>query len=55
MLKKKQKDIMHCSAIDKSIAEILSTIDEEGIRENTVFILTSDHGEMLGSQGVDPN
>ena len=44
----------HCSAIDKSIAEILSTIDEEGIRENTVFILTSDHGEMLGSQGVDP-
>ena len=44
----------HCSAIDKSIGDILATIDDAGIRENTIFIFTSDHGEMLGSQGVSP-
>lgn len=44
----------HCTAVDKSIGEILATIDDAGIRENTIFIFTSDHGEMLGSQGVNP-
>lgn len=44
----------HCSAIDKSIGDILATIDDAGIKENTIFIFTSDHGEMLGSQGVRP-
>lgn len=44
----------HCTALDKSIGDILHTIDETGIRENTIFIFTSDHGEMLGSHGVNP-
>ena len=44
----------HCSALDKSIGDILATIDDEGIRDNTIFIFTSDHGEMLGAQGVRP-
>jgi len=44
----------HCSALDKSIGDILATIDDEGIRDNTIFIFTSDHGEMMGAQGVRP-
>ena len=44
----------HCSAIDKSIGEILATVDDAGIRKNTILIFTSDHGEMLGSHGVSP-
>jgi len=44
----------HCSALDKSIGDILATIDDEGIRDNTIFIFTSDHGEMMGAHGVRP-
>lgn len=30
---------------------LLSTLDERGLRENTLVIYTSDHGEMLGEYG----
>ncbi len=41
----------HCSAIDKSVGDIMETLDERGISDNTVLIFASDHGDMLGSQG----
>lgn len=41
----------HCSALDFCVGELLKTIREKGIEENTLFIFTSDHGDMLGSQG----
>lgn len=44
----------HCEAIDKSIGELLHTLDELGMKENTIVVFTSDHGEMLGSHGVRP-
>jgi arylsulfatase A-like enzyme len=44
----------HCEALDKSIGELLTTLDELGLRENTILVFTSDHGEMLGSHGVRP-
>jgi arylsulfatase A-like enzyme len=44
----------HCEAIDKSIGDLLTTVDNAGIRENTILVFTSDHGEMLGSHGVRP-
>jgi arylsulfatase A-like enzyme len=40
----------HCTAIDKSVGDILKTINEMGIDENTIVIFASDHGDMLGSQ-----
>lgn len=42
----------HCEALDKSIGDLLSTLDELGLTENTMVVFTSDHGEMLGSHGV---
>lgn len=42
----------HCEAMDKSIGDLLSTLDELGLAENTLLVFTSDHGEMLGSHGV---
>jgi len=42
----------HCSAIDKSVGDIMDTLDELGISKNTVLIFASDHGDMLGSQGT---
>lgn len=36
------------SFIDQQVGEILSTLDELGLRENTIVVLTSDHGFHLG-------
>ena len=40
----------HCSALDACVGDLLKTIRECGIEENTIFVFTSDHGDMLGSQ-----
>ena len=42
----------HCSAIDKSLGDIAQTLDDCGLRDNTVLVFASDHGDMLGSQGM---
>lgn len=41
----------HVSAIDALIGQLIKTISEEGLTEDTVFIYTSDHGDMLYSGG----
>lgn len=41
----------HCSALDKCAGDLLETIRELGKEDNTIFVFTSDHGDMLGSQG----
>jgi arylsulfatase A-like enzyme len=38
--------------IDDSIARVLATLDRLGLREDTVVIFTSDHGDWLGDHGV---
>lgn len=42
----------HITAIDEMIGLLKSGIKEKGIEENTIFIYTSDHGDMLYSQGL---
>ena len=41
----------HCSALDSCVGDLLTTIQECGIEDDTIFVFTSDHGDMLGSQG----
>ncbi|MEL7585332.1 MAG: sulfatase [Prolixibacteraceae bacterium] len=41
----------HISAMDDCIGDLQRTIREAGIEDDTIFVLTSDHGDMLGSQG----
>ncbi|GMW00078.1 MAG: sulfatase [Candidatus Hydrogenedentota bacterium] len=41
----------HCSALDQCAGDIWQTLRETGIEDNTIFVVTSDHGDMLGSQG----
>ncbi len=41
----------HCSALDDCIGDVLNTIKDKGIEEDTIFVFTSDHGDMLGSHG----
>ena len=38
--------------IDDQVGRIVSVLEDDGIRENTVIIFTSDHGEMLGDHGL---
>jgi len=44
----------HILGLDKSLGELQKAIDDAGISENTIFVFTSDHGEMLGSHGWWP-
>ncbi|WP_347840170.1 sulfatase [uncultured Draconibacterium sp.] len=36
-------------ALDDYIGELLQTLEEEGILDNTIVVFTSDHGDQLGS------
>jgi len=37
-----------CSLIDKYIGQLVETIEKRGMRENTLFVFTSDHGDCMG-------
>lgn len=41
----------HGAALDACLGELLDTLDAAGLREDTVVVFTSDHGDMHGSQG----
>ena len=40
------------SYFDSKIGEIVRTVEEIGQLDNTIFIVTSDHGDMLGERGL---
>lgn len=41
----------HCTALDKSAGDLLAALKKAGIEDNTILVFTSDHGDMLYSQG----
>ncbi len=43
----------HISALDDCMKNLLAAIDDNGIAENTLFVFTSDHGDMLYSHGLE--
>ncbi len=40
----------HIAALDQCLGDLMATLDETGLRDNTLLVFTSDHGNMLGSQ-----
>ena len=40
------------SHLDEQIGRVLTTIESQGLRDNTVVILTSDHGLAIGRHGL---
>ena len=40
------------ACLDQEIGRLLDKLDQLGQRENTIVVVTSDHGDMLGSQGT---
>ena len=42
----------HCTALDDCVGELMKTLSENGLADDTIVVFTSDHGDMLGSQGM---
>jgi arylsulfatase A-like enzyme len=42
----------HCSALDWCFGELMHTLAEAGLADNTLVVFTSDHGDMVGSHGA---
>jgi arylsulfatase A-like enzyme len=42
----------HCTALDDCIGDLLTTLKNTGLADNTIVVFTSDHGDMLGSHGM---
>jgi uncharacterized sulfatase len=40
------------TGVDDQIGRVLKSLKDEGLEENTIVIITSDHGEMMGSHGL---
>lgn len=40
------------SELDRNVGRILDTLDSAGIRNNTIVVLTSDHGDYLGDHNL---
>ena len=38
--------------IDEGVGEILARIEALGLRDNTIVVFTSDHGDMMGEHGL---
>jgi len=43
----------HCTATDKAIGDLLKKIKDLGLDKNSIIVFTSDHGEMMGSHGIN--
>ncbi len=41
----------HIAALDYALGIIIEAVKKAGIEKDTIFVFTSDHGDMLGSQG----
>ena len=44
--------LANVSYFDSKIGQIVQTLDEIGERDNTIVIVTADHGDMLGERGL---
>jgi choline-sulfatase len=40
------------SYLDEKLGQLLDQLEETGLREDTVVVFTSDHGEMMGERGM---
>jgi len=40
------------SYIDDKVGELVNALERSGLRDNTLIVFTSDHGEMMGERGI---
>ncbi|WP_299848325.1 choline-sulfatase [uncultured Roseovarius sp.] len=44
--------LANVSYFDSKLGEVVRTLDETGVLDNTIVIVTADHGDMLGERGL---
>ena len=44
----------HIAALDKCVGDVVEALKTNGLKENTILIFASDHGEMMGSHNRSP-
>lgn len=42
-----------CTSLDENVGRLLDALDELRLSQGTIVIFTADHGDMLGSQGLE--
>ena len=42
-----------CTALDEDLGRLLNALDKHDLAADTIVVFTSDHGDMLGSQGLE--
>jgi len=42
----------HITALDECVGRLMDALKSNGLDKNTIVVFTSDHGDMLGSQGM---
>lgn len=42
----------HMAALDDCLKKLMGTLERNGLAEDTIVVFTSDHGDMMGSQGL---
>ncbi len=42
-----------CTALDRCLGRLLASLDKENVAGDTVVVFTADHGDMLGSHGLE--
>ena len=42
-----------CSALDDNVGRLLKALDENGVASDTIVLFTADHGDLLGSHGLE--
>lgn len=52
IIKARHSYFANCSYIDDKVGEIIEVLEKQDLRDNTIIIFTSDHGEMLGEHGM---
>ena len=40
------------SYVDDKVGQLLATLEKTGLKDNTIIVIASDHGEMLGERGM---
>jgi choline-sulfatase len=40
------------SYVDQKVGELVKALEDTGLRNNTIIVFTSDHGDMLGERGM---
>ena len=52
ILQTRRQYAANISLIDHWVGEMLNTLEQRGMLDNTIVIFASDHGEMLGDHGL---